>query len=51
MDGLTTNVFVFAPNRTIVSMCINVSGSMYDSQQVQFGYIYDNVDEMYNSMV
>ena len=43
-----TNVFGFAPNGTIVSMCINAPGSMHDSQLAQFGYIYDNLDDMYN---
>ena len=46
-DHYVSNVFVFAPDGTIVLMCINAPGAMHDSTIAHYGHMYDELEKMY----
>ena len=39
-----SNVFVFAPNGTIVAMVINAPGALHDSTLMEMGKLYDKME-------
>lgn len=41
------NVFVFAPNGTVIACAINAPGSMHDSQVAEWGGIYEKLALLY----
>ena len=47
-NNYASNVFIFAPNGTILDMVINGPGSMHDSTLALYGGIYDRLEKMYN---
>ena len=46
-DHYVTNVFVFAPDGTIIAMAINAPGCMHDSSITQMGDIYDKLEHLF----
>lgn len=46
-DHYVSNVYVFAPDGTIIAMCINSPGCLHDSSICHMGNIYDKLETMY----
>ena len=48
-DHYVNNVFVFAPDGSIICAVINAPGAMHDSQIADFGFLYDKLQVVFDN--
>jgi hypothetical protein len=46
-DHCISNIFVFAPDGTIIAVALNCPGCMHDSQVAEMGFIYGKLEEVH----